>query len=1557
MGATIGTDHSEPIEYRFDCTTPGGHDRDWSTDPNYTDTVLTQNTTYTYRVQMRDRYKISTGWSGTASATTDRDLDPPTPDPPTFRSAALATDSSIKLEATIGSDITGPIEYIFDCNTPGGHDRVWSTDPNYTDTGLTPSTEYTYTIRMRDGAGNLTGVTSTSVFTLADTTAPEPYIATFSSPPTVTSTTSISMTATPGTDTSGDATIQYRFTETTGNPGGTDRDWSTDRIHEDTDLNPDTEYCYTVQMRDSSPAQTEGAPSAPVCVTTPTDTDPPTPNPATFSSPPAKVSGQNSDSQITMTATVGYEEYNNPVEYYFDEISGNPGATDSGWQTNPNYTDTGLQPNTLFLYTVKMRDALGNETVATPIPYMATTDADKNPPTPNPATFSSPPAAISDSAITMRATTGIDFTLPIMYYFTETSGNPGGSDSGWQENSTYTDYNLNPSMTYSYTVEIQDGWQRGTAPSLEAYATTWTDETAPTPNPATFSLSPIALSDVAVMMRATVGADFNNPIEYLFTELSGESGATSSGWQTDPNYTDTGLTADKQYAYTVQMRDALSNTGTASAIAYVKTDTASIFYVDAASPNNPGGGTFLNPFRTIQDAIDDPNCVDYCEIIVMPGIYTGFGNRDIDFVGKAITIKGTSVYDWDVVASTVIDCQGTEADPHRGFIFEDSEGFNSILEGLTITNGYVNGLTVDEPWAGGAIVITGHSAFPLDTSPTIANCIFYGNSAIDSGQPTFGGAIDSMYASPLIYDCIFYGNVADEGGAIRCVGDDIMPRIVNCTIIANTAYVAGGGVEIIGWSLARGDGQILNCQISGNYSGQFGGGISTLASYPEITNCIITGNYSGEYSGAIDCYDESAPFITNCTISDNTAPLGGGAIGINVDFEELNPIQSAPTMQNCVFTNNSNYAIYEASYNADPQKMINCLFFDNPDGDYWNSTGTTENDDGVGVAVTGAANINDIDGAGGNINNNIDGDPLFIMDAITDARNISGDWEAIRPNDPVAGQTTLVDDLYLVGVPHTPFEPGELVGEFIDAGPSSPYHFRVMANTATEITVVGDTTSVFGSDTYQIVDYRFKTGTSCLDAGAILGAPATDFTGGVRFAEPDIGALEYSEIINITANTVFSTIQDAIDNSVNGDIVEVYDGYYPRTAGLNSAIDLNGKNITLRSVMGPDITIIDAWGDNPDDPGNPIECTVVTFDGSENANCVVEGFTLMGGYKGIAGPPAQHELTAGIYGAGSSASIRNCIVTGNDDGTTISYLHGDILTSYIFDNISPNVADRVVVYNCDGRIAYNLFEDNITGANGELIAHCSGLIENNIIANNIVDAAIFDYCDAVVRNNTIYRNTNTLATFSGTEGVYISNIDWNNTVSGADPGLDVTYTISNVAIPGIGNIIGDPNMADPDNSDYTLLPGSPCLDVADPANHPSDDFVGNPRPVDMTNQQTNLLMPGNIYQDYTVDLSDIVIMLDNWLRTDCSGATPCDGADIYPPGAGDGVIDLMDFSILAEFWLTEDTTFDIGAYELQSNNLQLDMDIWSEQFTPADHVNIEQQKYSGNFMKFMGRLV
>lgn len=95
----------------------------------------------------------------------------------------------------------------------------------------------------------------------------------------------------------------------------------------------------------------------------------PGPDPATFASPPS-ISGT---LDIVMKATPGRDVFE-PIEYFFDETSGNPGGADSGWTTNPVYTDTSLEPGTSYTYTVKMRNALGQEGNAS-LPVSVTTPA------------------------------------------------------------------------------------------------------------------------------------------------------------------------------------------------------------------------------------------------------------------------------------------------------------------------------------------------------------------------------------------------------------------------------------------------------------------------------------------------------------------------------------------------------------------------------------------------------------------------------------------------------------------------------------------------------------------------------------------------------------------------------------------------------------------------------------------------------------------------------------------------------------------------------------------------------------------------------------------------------------------------------------------------------------------------------------------------------------------------------------------------------------------------------------------------------------------------------
>ncbi len=98
----------------------------------------------------------------------------PTPNPMTFTSApAPAGPTSITMTAIEASDPMGPVEYFFDCITPGGSDSGWQVDRSYLDSGLTTGVSYTYQVKARDTLGNETMLSApASAIPETDTSAP-----------------------------------------------------------------------------------------------------------------------------------------------------------------------------------------------------------------------------------------------------------------------------------------------------------------------------------------------------------------------------------------------------------------------------------------------------------------------------------------------------------------------------------------------------------------------------------------------------------------------------------------------------------------------------------------------------------------------------------------------------------------------------------------------------------------------------------------------------------------------------------------------------------------------------------------------------------------------------------------------------------------------------------------------------------------------------------------------------------------------------------------------------------------------------------------------------------------------------------------------------------------------------------------------------------------------------------------------------------------------------------------------------------------------------------------
>jgi methionine-rich copper-binding protein CopC len=98
---------------------------------------------------------------------------PPSPDPMSFATAPYGVDpETITMTAYPATDIQGPVEYYIE-NVTTGEFRGWSTDQDWTQTGLSFGTSYDYRVKARDALGNETAWSAIATASpLADEDAP-----------------------------------------------------------------------------------------------------------------------------------------------------------------------------------------------------------------------------------------------------------------------------------------------------------------------------------------------------------------------------------------------------------------------------------------------------------------------------------------------------------------------------------------------------------------------------------------------------------------------------------------------------------------------------------------------------------------------------------------------------------------------------------------------------------------------------------------------------------------------------------------------------------------------------------------------------------------------------------------------------------------------------------------------------------------------------------------------------------------------------------------------------------------------------------------------------------------------------------------------------------------------------------------------------------------------------------------------------------------------------------------------------------------------------------------
>jgi len=272
---------------------------------------------------------------------------------------------------------------------------------------------------------------------------------------------------------------------------------------------------------------------------------------------------------------------------------------------------------------------------------------------------------------------------------------------------------------------------------------------------------------------------------------------------------------------------------------------------------------------TIQAAIDLAAPGDIIELA--DGVFTGPGNRDLDYLGKPITVRSQG----GDASACIIDCEGSSDDPHRGVWFHTAETADARLENLTITGGDMEAEAPLPGGVGGAILIS------HDAAPTLTGVVLRENRAMS------GGAMGIWSAAPTIENCQFLDNHGwwGSGGAVALYYAVIPTPIVDCVFRRNASIQAGGGI-----SSAQSEFALERCIFEENtLTNGSGGGLECYSeTVCQVTDCTFVRNSSGHGGGTAIKWN-SEVVIRRCTFSENSA---SNSSGVYVDDSEVRLAQS-----------------------------------------------------------------------------------------------------------------------------------------------------------------------------------------------------------------------------------------------------------------------------------------------------------------------------------------------------------------------------------------------------------------------------------------------------------------------------------------------------------------------------------------------------------------------------------------------------------------------------------------------------------------------------------------
>jgi len=350
------------------------------------------------------------------------------------------------------------------------------------------------------------------------------------------------------------------------------------------------------------------------------------------------------------------------------------------------------------------------------------------------------------------------------------------------------------------------------------------------------------------------------------------------------------------------------------------------------------------------------------------------------------------------------------------------------------------------------------------------------------------------------------------------------------------------------------------------------------------------------------------------------------------------------------------------------------------------------------------------------------------------------------------------------------------------------------------------------------------------------------------------------------------TIQAGINAASNGDTVLVSPGTYTEN------IDFMGKQITVTSVSGPAVTIIDGGGYNTN------FSATVNFSTNETANSILSGFTIQDGQSSDifitnAAPTIQGNVIQG------SSFLGNCYNNGYcEDGIDLwqgaaALIQGNLIVINGQEGVSTNgdsgtqVLGNIIAYSGDAGVQFGnaggteLIQQNSIFGNynggivyGSYSSTGSASIIQNLVYANLGPGVQWQSAPFALISNTIANNgpgqfNNCCSLATEAAGTITNQVTIQNNLIVADqslPAFDCYYlppaaawtnndvfAANNTAYTSEcadptgtnGNLALDPQFVDLLSSNFHIQSTSPAVKAGtiSAPNEPAQDFDGDPR--------------------------------------------------------------------------------------------------------------------------------